>query len=204
MGQGSWATIVEARNCWHFDMGGQTPPNNQKLFKYCRGKSNKLAISHADTDHIRYIKRYAKSLKLCLFTNEKLYSRRIPNLENCESVKSPLRRLFKSSFSKKNEGDVYSWEQRIIFTGDLYKKQELLISPKSLESIEFLIVGHHGSKTSSHPKFVSRMPLLKQALVSARKRVYGHPHTTTKKTFKHYRVPLIQTEHFGSLIYELH
>lgn len=204
VGQGSWATVVEENLCWHFDMGGEYPPPRQQLLELCKGKENRLALSHTDRDHIKFIQKYKRPLNICLTHKQAIHKRnKNLGLDVCKTKNPSLTRIYKARFLEKNDSDVFFWKNKILFPGDLPKKYERRLHHSSFSTIEYLAVSHHGSLTSSHPDFISQMPQLKQAIVSAREKVYRHPHITTRKTFKKYKIPLIETNRFGTLIYQL-
>lgn len=205
VGQGSWTTVVDKTKCWHFDMGGEFSAQQQQLLGLCQRKVNVLALTHLDRDHTSFIRKYTHSLQLCLFF-KKTFSlpKKWKSLADCREPTEPLRVLYSSKFKFKNESHMYLWKKLLLVTGDSYKTAEIQLSKNHLLQFpKFFLVGHHGSKTSSHPLFISQLKSISQAIVSARRHKYGHPHFTTRTTFRRYRVPLIETQNFGTLIYEL-
>lgn len=201
VGQGLWATAVLPHTCIHFDMGGENFTHSHILKKWCFQKNNALALSHLDKDHVRFIKKFSRSFNLCLINKDQFPKHKDVNaLDTCKTIHG-LQQIYRSNFTFKNESHIYSWNNTVLAPGDAYKKQERMIHQKL--SARFLLVGHHGSRTSSSDGWIRRLPSLQQALVSARKKKYGHPHINTVKTFKKYYVPLIETNNFGHLIYEL-
>lgn len=66
VGQGQWVTFAQTHSCTHFDMGGEYAPKKY-IKKLCQNKFNYLYLSHADTDHIKFIYWSKKNLtSLCL------------------------------------------------------------------------------------------------------------------------------------------
>lgn len=204
VGQGSWSTAVSKDQCLHFDMGGQYFRNSKRLFSLCKNKKNILALTHLDKDHVRFINKYKNILNLCLF-KKKLFPNISKNykLNNCLYSPSNMHLLRQAVFRTRNDSHVYIWGRKVLITGDLPKKQELmLIENLKHNSVRILLVGHHGSKTSSHKRLISALPMLQQAIVSANSKVYGHPHPTTSDTFAQKKIALLLTEDFGTLLYE--
>lgn len=197
--------MVTDKQCVHFDMGGERFPARALLTTYCKKKANILALSHLDADHVRFIRKAGRFLKLCLLDKGSFPKNKFtPRLPLCSTMPSHLKLLHRSSFRLRNESHIYIWKNLVLVPGDAYKKQELgLLSSRDILSIRFLLVGHHGSKTSSHEHFVRKLKNLEQAIVSARRSKYGHPHAHTTATFRRLKAPVITTEDFGTLIYEL-
>lgn len=204
VGQGSWSTAVEEKFCVHFDMGGQKAPPREALLYYCGTKKNYLALTHLDKDHIRFIKKFASALRLCLITKKSFpKNKAVQSLKSCNETPYGLHQVMVADFLERNDSHVYLWNNTALITGDLPRRGELRLIPKLRKNkIRFFLAGHHGSKTSSHPQFVRRLIHLEQVLISAKKYTYGHPHEITRKTFKKSGVPLVETQHFGSLIFE--
>ncbi|MGF2395405.1 DNA internalization-related competence protein ComEC/Rec2 [Lentilactobacillus otakiensis] len=96
-----------------------------------------------------------------------------------------------------NKGGL-SW----LFTGDLDRPGELdTIARHPGLSADVLKVGHHGSKTSSDPQFVSAVKP-KIALISAgRNNRYGHPNDETLVTLKQHNVKIFNTQKHGMVGY---
>lgn len=202
VGQGLWSTLVLQKMCVHFDMGGEYFRHNSNLTKHCAHKDNRVVLSHLDSDHVRFLQKIHRRFNICIINRHQFPKHKsIKSIASCHQPQY-LQQLYISKFNYKNESHIYKWKNRILASGDAYKKQERQIKKKDLLDIEFLIVSHHGSRTSSEKKFISSFKNLKQALVSARKEKYGHPHKLTLSTFKKNHIPLIETDLYGTLIYE--
>jgi competence protein ComEC len=205
VGQGSWSTLVEPKKCLHVDMGGQVSFFRERLLRYCSRKKNFLVLTHLDKDHLNFVKKFSRSLRLCLMDKHSFSDKKQLPIEDCKvSHLESLTLIYQSRFSVRNESNLYILVEKILITGDQPKSLEALSSGKLKSySIETLVVGHHGSKTSSGSAFLKSLPLLKNGLVSAFKKRYGHPHQQTKKKFRKIFVPLIDTESYGTLIMDI-
>ncbi|MCC6138753.1 MAG: hypothetical protein IT287_08980 [Bdellovibrionaceae bacterium] len=205
VGQGSWSTIVAQKTCVHFDMGGQVTPQYSLVLHHCKSKANYLALSHLDRDHVVFIKKFSSKLNICLIDKHLFpLNKVVPFIKKCNKTPTSLQRIATADFLERNDSHVYLWKEHTLITGDLPQHLELKLLPKLAQNkIRFLLVGHHGSKTSSHPRFIAKLSHLHQALVSAKQITYGHPHQLTRNTFKKNHVPLIETQAYGTLIYEL-
>ena len=71
-------------------------------------------------------------------------------------------------------------EYDLIFTGDSPKKAELrLIENHVLPDTELLIVGHHGSRSSTDPEYLSAVQAENAIISVGRNNSYGHPNRET-------------------------
>ncbi len=93
----------------------------------------------------------------------------------------------------------------VLLTGDMETPAEKILlasSPKQLAS-QLLVLGHHGSKTSSSPAFLAEVkPQL--AIVSAGyKNQFGHPSISVIERLKTSHIAIDNTIQQGTLIYHL-
>jgi competence protein ComEC len=102
-----------------------------------------------------------------------------------------------------DQSEIYTFLNRWLFTGDSSKKAEELWVPNIKSPIEFLVVGHHGSRTSTSELLIDHLPKMKMAIVSARRKKYRHPHHEVVELFKKNKTPLLLTEKWGHLMFEL-
>jgi len=114
------------------------------------------------------------------------------------------------------EGNVYNWERnsgsiiglleygerKILLTGDAPKEVEDQIVAKyknSLENIDILKVGHHGSKTSTGENLVT-VAQPKYAIISAGlNNRYGHPHKEVIELLGFARANVLITSEVGTI-----
>lgn len=209
VGQGSWATEVDADTCIHYDMGGEKSPHS-KILKSCQQKSNILALSHLDWDHRSFLRQNQKSFShFCWFAlpDDPRWSRlrtQFVNFRLCENSDATLKihRSWDAPKSRdpNSSSDVFfSLNFKSLFPGDLPKKYELRIDPRDRARTRILILGHHGSQTSTSEKFLKSLPRLKMAIVSAREQKYHHPHPKTKALLRALSIPLLRTEDWGHI-----
>lgn len=71
------------------------------------------------------------------------------------------------------------------------------------QKIKLLILGHHGSRTSTSELLLKRLPNLAQAVASARFSKYGHPHRETLDRLFKSGVAVIKTETWGHLHFQI-
>lgn len=216
VGQGQWATYVDKKTCHHFDMGGEKNPLFQ-VRKLCADKENLLYLSHWDWDHISFALKARKLLKkACVKVSplgkSKGYKMKI--LEAYKACGSPanetldLRELtaFTSAdlHKKTNElSHVLLAREKYLIPGDSTSTQEKIWSQqKGLVNTRLLVLGHHGSKTSTSDALLEKLPHLKIAVASARQARYGHPHFEVTERLKKFKVLLLRTEDWGNLWFQ--
>jgi len=94
------------------------------------------------------------------------------------------------------------WGWRFLMTGDAYQKQELQMLREGLDRYDVLKLGHHGSKTSSHPQFIAHIRP-RYGIVSASSRYYQHPHPQVMATLRQFAVKPLLTEKEGTICFYL-
>lgn len=206
VGQGQWTTFIENDRCSHFDIGGEFFPW-QKAKKFCAGKDNEVYLSHWDWDHIGGLQKASRYLsKLCLFkrplgkTNPRkqaLLPQKICAPRGNIYTWSPAGGADTNSLSR-----VYSF-QRILVPGDSPSRQEKIWSQQSeIQNARVLVLGHHGSLTSTSKELIGRLSHLKQAVASARWVRYHHPHPKTLSLLKIKKIPVLRTQDWGNIWFE--
>ncbi len=219
VGQGQWLTISALETCIHIDMGGEFV-NMKALQKECGQKENQLFFTHADWDHVSFLKYVFKKLpRTCKaaidpirFKNQGL-NRIYAALPVCRNTLSEHLRLYtvsrrelmgrKRRMKKLSLNDTSSiWKTRkVLIPGDSTVIAEKIWSKKVTEPkhIKYLVLGHHGSQTSTSEELLNRLPALKLAFVSARRKVYGHPHPKVLERLRRNKLPLVDTESWGNI-----
>lgn len=92
--------------------------------------------------------------------------------------------------------------QRFLFTGDLDRAGEMAIINKYPQlRATVLKLGHHGSKTASDPRFLSRLGV-KTAIISAgRFNRYHHPSAEVVAELRRARIAALSTQQYGMIKY---
>lgn len=201
--------------CFHLDMGGERAPWAQLLLE-CQGKQNTVSYSHWDWDHLSFTAEAQRRFSsLCLShppPGEKPLSlskvSMIARLPVCWSLKTPWREIhFPPGRHPRRDANassrVLTLSDGALIPGDSPTTQErrwapFLFSPQG-RPLRLLVLGHHGSKSSTSAELLKNLPQLRQAWVSARRRRYGHPHRQVVERLKKQRVPLLRTEDWGTL-----
>lgn len=84
-------------------------------------------------------------------------------------------------------------DTQFLFTGDASEQIEMMLIKKyPLLQADILKLGHHGSKTSSHPRFLQQMNP-KLAIISSDPKTYNHPHPSVMRSLYDLRINSLQT-----------
>lgn len=182
-----------------------------------------IAVTHQDADHIGDLGQLLQLIKvkqiICAagLPSNQQFQRQIRSYMTQTRVKTYLAgdqfKLGRQSYyvlapvkpgSGHNADSLVIWAQlgsdSWLFTGDLERAGELALLKRYPQlPVAYLKVGHHGSKTASHPTFIQKFKL-KGALISAgRQNRYHHPHAETLATLKNAHVPYWVTAESGML-----
>lgn len=213
VGQGSCAIIKLKKNCFIFDVGGEQNPIKY-IQKICKDSSVRVFISHYDWDHYNYLQQVLARPNTCLDeTSFKKASSRIKKiLKNSKLCKKTLYSKFKiktlhlGDKNKKHRNansSVYLWNEKILIPGDSEKEQEKLWAKKIKTSPEILILGHHGSKTSTSQHLLRRLKPTTIGIASARKQKYGHPHKKAVSGLRAKKIPSLSTGDWGTIYVDI-
>ncbi len=214
VGQGQWITIASPNSCLHFDMGGEVAPWDS-ILRACALKPNNTYFSHWDIDHLSFAARASRRFQnFCIqefpggpapSSKKRILLSSLPKctMKNLELVKeifkvsTPQRKLMTSN----DYSNVFEFAHWMLVPGDSPKRQEKLWAPQIIakNSIRVLILGHHGSRTSTSQLLLSSLLGLKMAVSTARKSRYGHPHPEVLARLKRNGVAALLTEDWGNI-----
>lgn len=206
VGQGQWVTRISEDSCEHFDLGGEYFPDS--VFEECSSKKNYVSLTHWDQDHTNFalnvLRKFPQTCLLHLPLGHHKLRRQLAAYPLCRATpeKSTLLILQPQSLQNQSNSNSSSFivDQKVLITGDLPRTSEQFIFRKSnLSQIQFYIVGHHGSQTSTSDFLLRKMNHLRLAIVSARKAKYGHPHVETLVRLQKTKTPVLTTENWGHI-----
>ncbi|MBC7421327.1 MAG: hydrolase [Bdellovibrio sp.] len=211
-GQGLWVTHVLPFSCTHYDFGGEIGSFKYirgKLLANCAYKENRLNLSHWHADHYINLNYLVKSLpRVCwesqpLFRPDNLSIKKIINLNipSCLASEQKVQSWAPLQFKSVNESSNIYLANQILLPGDSPLAQEKKWSKSftGLTKVKLLVLGHHGSRTSSGLQLLRKLPNLSVAVSSARRARYGHPHRQTLVRLQKSRVPVLRTEEWGNI-----
>lgn len=213
VGQGLWATWIENNVCLHFDMGGERAPW-AAILGSCAQRDNQVSFSHWDWDHVGLTSRAKSQLKnLCLRkrpsgTASDKKSRLIDRLPACalgmDALVRDLSRRSSLTSTSNDSSRILMVDETALLPGDSTRKQEKIwAATNALKPVRILVLGHHGSRTSTSDELLRRLPSLRVGIASARKAKYGHPHAEVTARVQRKGAPVLSTEDWGTLRWQL-
>lgn len=206
VGQGLWTTHIQNDICEHYDFGGEiflsTKLKKQFIFQ-CYNKLNILHLSHADWDHFSFLELITlNSKKTCWGTRPAESLKKEPHgIPYCTQNKNHIL-FYDSQKSNRNDRSSVQLVNSFLIPGDSSIKMEKIWSQRlnaHAKAIKYLLLGHHGSRTSTGDELLRQLPKLKLAIASARFQKYRHPHSEVSKKLREHKVPLIKTEDWGDI-----
>ncbi|MCB0392956.1 MAG: hydrolase [Bdellovibrionales bacterium] len=207
VGQGAFMTISENSICHHIDLGGEHFPS--RMMRTCKWKKNSLSYTHWDWDHVGFTKRVSGDITdVCLLVSPggKSPKNRGRILNGIHRCKFKPRFTWLSPMDSKNSNDnsnVFIFSNFLIPGDSTARAERKWIKRIKLNQIKILVLGHHGSRTSTSKSLLKQLPNLKMAVASARYAVYRHPHHTVIKRLIQKGIPTIRTEDWGNLHFSL-
>jgi competence protein ComEC len=211
VGQGLWVTATNYDKCLHFDAGGEKKKFEAifaKLKKLCGKNENLFSFSHWDLDHISYAGRFvAKGLRSCLLnppggeTKSNYKKRWLEKLSPCFTATFGIQEImFRKNNQNSNDASrIYIYDKKFLLPGDSPIQSERLWAEGIPKSITTLILGHHGSRTSTGTELLNKISIATMAVASSRSQRYGHPHAETKKRLKNSGISLLETQVWGNI-----
>ena len=209
VGQGQWSTFINAKRCHHIDMGGEAFPDS--VIQECRYKKNSLSLSHWDLDHVSWIADFKKRVPFFCLQNMPVLAapsmrkqKLIHGIKTCPDLEFDIQEIHWPMNLKNKDPNSLSriyHTKKILIPGDSTEASEKIWVHSIRNSFSYLILGHHGSRTSTSELLLQKLPHLKQAISSSRYRKYKHPHYQTQYRLKKYRVPLLKTEDWGNITF---
>lgn len=209
VGQGQWATAIDPLHCYHFDMGGEFFPI-QKIQKQCGNKENFIFLSHWDWDHIGGLKKLNKNVfavSPCIAI--KPHTKTSKNKETlvkqwpaCDEKKwKKIVDVWTSHLSQSsNESSSVFGFQNLLIPGDSPLSQEAHWQSKPwVTRKKVLLLGHHGSNTSTSEDLLTALPQVHMSISSARWARYHHPHSEVEMRLRKAAIALLRTEDWGHI-----
>ena len=208
------------------------PHAENNIVPYLKGQGitriSKLFLTHNDTDHIGELETLASH-----FTIEQIYigwgalqdqkfRERLLKLSK-EGTKiievkqgERLSAYFELSVlmpnkkgQGKNEDSIVLWfmykNQRFLFLGDLDQEGELeLLATYPPLKADVVKLGHHGSRSSSHPRFLEALQPSIGILSNGLNNRYGHPHPEVMDTLESLEIAVYRTDQNGAITFYWH
>lgn len=91
-----------------------------------------------------------------------------------------------------------------LLTGDMGVSEEAeILAQYHLKSLTVYKAAHHGSKTSNSLSFLGKLRPLIAIVSSGRKNRYGHPSSELIENLQQLEIPLLNTQHYGSVQFKI-
>ncbi len=110
---------------------------------------------------------------------------------------------------ERNDGSVIAkltyGENTFILTGDATSKTEKLVlenNSKEFLDVDFLKVGHHGSRTSTSYDFVKALTPQYALISDGKGNSYGHPHEEVLDLLSKFNAKVLRTDILGTIIFK--
>jgi competence protein ComEC len=211
VGQGLWTTEIRPEGCTHIDAGGERWPR-RALRRSCRGPQ-RFFLSHEDWDHIgglSWIRSWAPRACVDARPGPKLSVRKktlLATFARCPPNRDrALREIAAGSGKSANSRSrVWLLRERFLLPGDspTTRERQWLRRLPLAGSLRVLVLGHHGSRTSTSAELLNSLPAVRMGIASARSARYGHPHREVVARLQRARIALVRTEDWGHLVFEL-
>ncbi|MBC7743329.1 MAG: hydrolase [Bdellovibrionaceae bacterium] len=218
IGQGQWATHILTTTCIHYDVGGELGTFKRlrsSLLNFCGQKENRIVLSHWDYDHFLNLPYLARAVPHICWETMPTFEINKKTAQNIVALKLPpcsTKFLEKIQITKwvpthgktTNDSSIVHLEKKVLLPGDstVRQEKEWATRMKDLNSVHVLVLGHHGSATSTSAQLLAHLPKLNFAIASARYVRYRHPNIKTIKRLANAHVPVLRTEDWGSIWFE--
>jgi competence protein ComEC len=202
--------------CDHYDVGGEFFRDGEMLRLLCRDRINRVHFSHWDLDHINLIKTLQHWLpSACIATppngsatvKKQISLHRLPRCKELTDQLSKFHKELRFEFSHLSSNSlsrIFVAQKQVLIPGDstqVMEKQWAKLA--KAEHIRILILGHHGSRTSTGTELLKDIAPLRISVSSSRSKKYGHPHKEVLQRLMRFSVPTLRTEDWGSILIQL-
>lgn len=92
--------------------------------------------------------------------------------------------------------------RKILLTGDIETEAEIVLSERDLRA-DILKVAHHGSRTSTTPRFLDAVAPRLALISCGRRNLFGHPHPRVLEALRERRIRTWRTDTSGTIDVEI-
>ncbi|MFT7526561.1 MAG: competence protein ComEC [Arenicella sp.] len=177
-------------------------------------KIDQLIISHADNDHIGGLDALQSAFDISQILSSRID--KIPDATACLagqawivsgvafSIVSPDQGAPQGSNNHSCVLRIDNGAYSVLITGDIEKPIErFLLTSKQLLKSDFVLVPHHGSKSSSTFDFIDAVQPTLGLISAGYRNHYGHPHPKVVERYRSRRVELLSTIDSGSILLKI-
>lgn len=173
-------------------------------------KIDYLLITHGDADHAGYALELLNNFKVINKYTNKGRKNTLEKKININSLETKymsidnieIYSLNNNIYNNENKDSlvllIKIYNKNFLFMADADKEVEKTIIEKyNLKDIDFLKVGHHGSKTSTGVSFINKINPKYSIISVGKNNKFGHPNTETLETLKNTKI--IRTDKAGTI-----
>lgn len=199
-----------------YDTATPVSPLWQNLQAMGVNKIDALIVSHNDNDHAGGMQTLPKSLEI-----KQIYAGQPEFYANAKACPSGLNwrvdnvdfeMLTPTALPDSSDNDkscvlrVVSGSHAMLITGDLSEQGEAQLIQQHGDKLlsEILVLGHHGSKSSSSTAFLRAVEPRLAIASSGYANAYKHPSIEVRKRLAALNIPLARTDLQGGLMIEFH
>jgi competence protein ComEC len=225
VGQGLAVIVQTAKHSMLFDTGAsyRSPDGSNNGFSYYNATVkpaldalqikvlNRLVISHTDNDHSGGLTNVVKDFSIAKIDSEIKVAHR-NDVRQCVSngtwhwdgVNFHYRQPKVSHFKKPNNRscvlELGNSACKILIMADAEQKIEKILLKSKLNALKsILIVGHHGSNTSTNKYFLQREKFKIALISNGYKNRYNHPHPNVLARLSDAKIQIFRTDLNGSI-----
>ena len=164
-------------------------------------KIDYLLITHGDADHAGYALELLNNFKVINKYTNKGRKNTLEKKININSLETKymsidnieIYSLNNNIYNNENKDSlvllIKIYNKNFLFMADADKEVEKTIIEKyNLKNIDFLKVGHHGSKTSTGVSFINKINPKYSIISVGKNNKFGHPNTETLETLKNSKI----------------
>jgi competence protein ComEC len=223
--QGSATILLTQNNTVLYDCGPNFDYLIDDLTKFNLTKIDLLIVSHPDKDHIGGCAELIKNFEVeRIVDNGELKKTKVfQEYQNARNTISEYQTIISDTNDpkfqfinylvaydsqgfldeKSNENSInLKIGKEVLLMGDCERKCEKILQKTSNLKAKVLLVGHHGSKTSSNNYFLKEVkPEI--AIISSGKNHYGHPHNETINRLYQHTNKIFRTDE-GTIVLGIH
>ena len=185
-------------------------------------KLDYLILSHGDKDHMGEAKKIVESIdvnkvifnvgsynyleKNLIKTLKRKNIKYYKNIENIYIRNTPIYFLNTGIYNNENDNSNVLYfivnNYKFLLMGDAgVDKEEDILNEYSIEDIDFLKVGHHGSDTSSSKEFINEMNPNYSIISVGKNNRYGHPNKEVLNNLSDSKI--YRTDRDGSIMFKV-
>jgi competence protein ComEC len=97
---------------------------------------------------------------------------------------------------------VETGQRRFLLTGDIEREAEITLGDRDLQA-DVLKVAHHGSRTSSSPRFLALVQPRIAVISCGRRNLFGHPHPLVLDALRDQNARILRTDLDGTIDIEV-